>query len=130
MENIEKNNKQVSLEEVKRLLKESEIEYKLEEERKKNIPIFLRQIKKGILVFSILQLLFEIALSLVIIDFTYIWPIVFINYSISTWFSKQKLYKNKLPETTNYFNYGIKISLIVFSIRIILGLIFSILLTN
>jgi len=126
---MSEDDNQVNLDEVKRLLKESEIENKLEEERKKNIPDFLSQIKKGVLSFAILHLLFEICMSLVSKNFTSLWQSVFVNYFVSTSYAKERLTKNKLSSNTHYFNYGIKVSFVVFLIRLILGVVFSILIT-
>lgn len=127
MNDMSEDDKQVNLDEVRRLLKKSEIENKREEERKNNIPDFLRQIKKGVLTFAILHLLFEICMSLVSNNFTSLWQSVFVNYFVSTWYAKEKLTKNKLSVNTHYFNYGVKVSFIVFLIRLVLGVIFSIL---
>jgi hypothetical protein len=121
----EDKKKQRKLEEVKLLLIESEKENQKEEERKQNIPIILKKIKTGIIVFAVLHLLFEICISLISKNFSSLYPSVVVNYFISVWYATNKLNKNKLSEDTNYFNYGIKVSFVVFIIRIILGVMLS-----
>ena len=112
------------LEEVKRLLRESEIENLEKEKRLNSIPVIFKQIKRGILVFTIFHFLFEFGFSYFTENYNLILPATLANYLISISFSKSRLENDKISKSTNYFNYGIKVSSVVFLVRLILGLVF------
>jgi hypothetical protein len=119
-----------NLDDIKILLKNSEIENQKIEEKKKNSVVYLSQIKKGVLVFSVVHLLFEICMSVVTNNSLNFWPSIFVNYFIAVWYAKEKLSKNKLTNDINFFNYGIKISFIIFLIRLVLGFALSFYINN
>jgi hypothetical protein len=123
---MEEEKTQFSMEEIKSLLKESEIENQQEQERKNNLPVNYKQIRTGILVFIIIQLLFEICMIIIFsANAKYIGLHLIFNYLFSSLYAKRKLEKKQIPKETNLFNYGFRIALIIFSVRLILGIVIS-----
>jgi hypothetical protein len=115
----------MNLNEIKELLRQSEADNKEKEEQKRLMPKKLKEIRKGIIVFAIVHLLFEIALAITIYkEHSKVMLLsVIVNYSVSYFYVKNRLEKNLISENSNLMNYGIKVSFIVFLFRLAVGFI-------
>jgi hypothetical protein len=110
------------LEEIKRLLRESEKEYKEEVERIENIPVIFKKMRNGIFLFVFFHFLIELIFTHYDSgNAKFVGVILFTNYFISTSIARNKANKWSVNDTTQPFYYGFLISLIVFMIRLILG---------
>jgi hypothetical protein len=113
--------------EIEELLSQSENENKDKEKVENENPIKLKQARKGIVAFFVIHLLFEIVLSIDMDNsrfvFNNLFLSVFLNFFIAYHFVKWRIEKGAVSQKQNLFNYGVKISFIIFVIRLLLGLL-------
>ena len=128
---MNQDTKQNDLEEVKKLLRESEKEYKAEVERIDNIPVLYKQMRKGVFLFLFCHFLIEL-----IITHFYSWNASFVgpsllsNYFISLYLIKGKANNWGVNDKMSPFYSGFFISMLVFIVRLVLGFIVGFFLFN
>jgi hypothetical protein len=118
-------NQKMTRSEIERLLNESQLETEQKEIEEQKKPGQLKEIRKGILAFTLIHLLLEVVFSLVeanmSIQFKAMYTSVLLNFFISFFYAKWYLNKHTINSDKNLFNFGVKVSFFVFVIRIIVG---------
>jgi hypothetical protein len=116
----------INRKEIEELLRQSDIENKGNEKVENDKPVKLKQASKGIIAFLTVHLLFEILLSIDMGESKFVFKSlflsVFLNFFIAYHYVKWRIGRNTVSQHQNLFNYGVKVSLTVFILRVLLGL--------